>query len=311
MKLGARNSRFVPFVLAVLSVLALSSLNMLGQDISGNLVGTVIDATGAAVVGADVEATNTATNIVTRTKTNGTGEYRIDNLLPGTYHVAVRAQGFKGFAQTADVQLNKTGTINVTLTPGAATETVEVSGAPPLIDTTTAQLQSTYEPLQVADVLTASVGLGVINLSLLQAGVGSTGGLGAGTGPAVGGQRPRDNNYTIEGVDNNDKGVTGPIIYVPNDAVENFTVMTNQFSPEFGHSAGGQFNTSVKSGTNSFHGVAYEYFQNRNLNAIDNLVLLSTDPGTTPKTTRFDNNRFGGEIGGPIIKNKAFFFVNY
>jgi len=311
MKHGARNSRFVAFVLAVLSVLALSSLNMLGQDISGNLVGTVIDATGAAVVGADVEATNVATNVVTRTKTNGTGEYRIDNLLPGTYRVAVRAQGFKGFAQTADVQLNKTGTINVTLTPGAATETVEVSGAPPLIDTTTAQLQSTYEPLQVADVPTASVGLGVINLSLLQAGVGSSGGLGAGTGPAVGGQRPRDNNFTIEGVDNNDKGVTGPIVYVPNDAVENFTVIQNQFSPEFGHSAGGQFNTSIKSGTNGFHGVAYEYFQNKNLNAIDNLVVLNTEQGDTPKNPRYDNNRFGGAIGGPIIKNKLFFFVNY
>ena len=135
MKLEARSFRFVAFVLGVLSVLALASLSMLGQDISGNLVGTVIDASGAAVVGAEVEATNVGTNVVNRTKTNGTGEYRIDNLLPGTYRVSVKAQGFKGFAQTADVQLNKTGTINVTLTPGAATETVEVSGAPPLIDT--------------------------------------------------------------------------------------------------------------------------------------------------------------------------------
>jgi hypothetical protein len=311
MKLGARNFRFVAFVLAVLSVMALASLNLLGQTISGNVVGTVIDASGAAVVGAEVEATNVETNVVTRTKTNGTGEYQINNLLPGTYRVSVRAQGFKSFAQTADVQLNKTGTVNVTLTPGAATETVEVSGAPPIIDTTTAQLQSTYEPLQVATVPTASIGLGVINLSLLQAGVGSSGGLGAGTGPAVGGQRPRDNNFTIEGIDNNDKGVTGPIVYLPNDAVENFTVIQNQFSPEFGHSAGGQFNTSIKSGTNSFHGVAYEYFQNRNLNAIDSLVTLNTNPGSTPTNPRYDNNRFGGAIGGPIIKNKLFFFVNY
>jgi len=307
MKLEARSFRFVAFVVGVLSVLALASLSMLGQDISGNLVGTVIDASGAAVVGAEVEATNVGTNVVNRTKTNGTGEYRIDNLLPGTYRVSVKAQGFKGFAQTADVQLNKTGTINVTLTPGAATETVEVSGAPPLIDTTTAQLQSTYEPLEVQNVATASVGLGVINLSMLQAGVGSTGGLGAGTGPAVGGQRPRDNNFTIEGVDNNDKTVTGPILYLPNDAVENFTIIQNQFSPEFGHSAGGQFNTSIKSGTNSFHGVAYEYFQNRNLNAVDNLVVLN---GATTNP-RYDNNRFGGAVGGPIVKNKLFFFTNF
>jgi hypothetical protein len=296
----------VTFALAFLSVMVLSSAGF-AQDQSGTLVGTVVDSSGAAVVGAEVEATNLGTNIVTRSKSNGTGEYRLDNLIPGNYRVTVRGAGFKAYSQTVDVVLNKTGTLNVSLTPGAATETVEVSGAPPLIDTTTAQLQSTYETLQVSDVPTASVGLGVINLSLLQAGVGSTGGLGAGTGPAVGGQRPRDNNFTVEGVDNNDKGVTGPVTYIPNDAVENFTIIQNQFSPEFGHSAGGQFNTSIKSGTNSFHGVAYEYFQNKNLNAVDNLIVLQ---GAT-KNPRFDNNRFGGAVGGPIIKNKLFFFVNY
>jgi hypothetical protein len=312
MKHGARNFKSVAFVLAVLSVMALTSLNMLGQATSGNLVGTVFDASGAAVVGADVEVTNVATNAVTRSKTNGTGEYRADNLLPGTYRVSVKAQGFKAFAQTTDVQLNTTGTINVTLTPGAATETVEVSGAPPIIDTTTSQLGTTYETEMLKSIPTAGAGaLGVINLSLLQAGVGSTGGLGAGTGPAVGGQRPRNNNFTIEGVDENDKGVTGPDLYVPNDAVQNFTILQNQFSAEFGHSTGGQFNTSVISGTNSYHGSAYEYFQNRNLNAIDNAILLTTEQGDTPKNPRYDRNRFGGQIGGPILKNKLFGFVNY
>ena len=312
MKLGARNSRFVPFVLAVLSVLALASLNMFGQATSGTLVGTVFDTSGAAVVGAEVEATNVATNTINRAKSGGTGEYRIDNLLPGAYRVTVRAQGFKAFAQTTDVQLNKTGTINVTLTPGAATETVEVSGAPPIIDTTTPQLSTTYEIETLKSLPTAAAGtLGVINLSLLQAGVGSTGGLGAGTGPSVGGQRPRNNNFTVEGVDENDKGVTGPTMYIPNDAVQNFTILQNQFSAEFGHSTGGQFNTSVISGTNSFHGAAYEYFQNRNLNAIDNAVVLTTAEGDKPSNPRFDRNRFGGQLGGPIFKNKLFGFVNY
>jgi len=307
MKQLASSFKLAGFVFALFGLLTIPSINAFGQDISGNIVGTVLDSTGAAVVGADVEATNLGTNVTTKSKTNGTGQYRIDNLLPGSYKVTVRATGFKASSQTADVQLNMTGTLNVTLTLGAATETVEVSGAPPIIDTTTAQLQTTYEPLAVNDIATASIGLGVINLSLLQAGVGSTGGLGAGTGPAVGGQRPRDNNFTIEGVDNNDKGVTGPILYIPNDAVENFTVIQNQFSPEFGHSAGGQFNTSLKSGTNTFHGTAYEYFQNKNLNAVDNAVVLQ---GLT-KNPRYDNNRFGGTIGGPIIKNKVFFFFNY
>ena len=92
---------------------------------------------------------------------------------------------------------------------------------------------------------------GVLNLSLLGAGVASSGGFGVGTGPSVGGQRPRNNNFTIEGVDNNRKDVTGPAVAIPNDAVAEFTVLQNQFSAEFGHSSGGQFNTVLRGGTNA------------------------------------------------------------
>jgi len=95
---------------------------------------------------------------------------------------------------------------------------------------------------------TGGTGSGVLNLSLLAAGVGTSGGVGVGSGPSVGGQRPRNNNFTIEGVDNNNKGVTGPLVAVPNDAVAEFSLLQNQFSPEYGHSSGGQFNTVVKSG---------------------------------------------------------------
>ena len=213
--------------------------------------------------------------------------------------------------------LNATATANVHLELGAATETVEVSGAAPIIDTTTANLQNTFESRMLQDLPTANFGLatngqnlGVLNLSLLDAGVGSSGGLGAGTGPAISGQRPRNNNFTVEGVDNNNKGVTGPLIYVPTDAVSNFTLLQNQFAPEFGHSTGGQFNIVIDSGTNTFHGKLYEYFQNRNLNAIDQAVANATTTGK-PENPRFDNNRFGGQVGGPIFKNKLFFFVNY
>ena len=128
-----------------------------------------------------------------------------------------------------------------------------------------------------------------------------------GTGPSVGGQRPRNNNFTIEGVDNNSGSVTGPLVTVPNDAVAEFTFLQNQFSADFGHSSGGQFNQVVKSGTNQFHGSAYDYLLNRNLNAADNLNAVEG----IPLHPRFDNNRFGGTFGGPIKKNKLFFFVNY
>src|SRR5260370_17760663 len=304
-------AKIVALALAVVCLIALTSVNLFGQALGGNLVGTVVDSTGAAVTNADVEATNVGTKVTSRTKTNGTGQYRIDNLIPGSYKVTAKAPGFKAFAQTVDVQLNTTGTLNMTLVPGAASETVEVSGAPPIIDTTTPQLGTTYETDTFRSIPTAGAGaLGVINLSLLQEGVGSTGGLGAGTGPSVGGQRPRNNNFTIEGIDENDKGITGPDIYVPNDAVQNFTILQNQFSPEFGHSTGGQFNTNIMSGSNSFHGTAYEFFQNRNLNAVDNAIVLTTSPGSTPKNPPFDNTPFPDHIPHPLFNNNLSAFVN-
>jgi hypothetical protein len=315
----ASSLKVFALTIALLSLLALSVGLAYGQAISGAVVGTVVDSTGAAVANADVTSTNVATGVTASSKTNNTGQYRFDNLLVGNYKIAVKASGFRTTTVLMEVLLNATGTANVTLTPGATSETVEVSGEAPIIDTTTPQLSSTYEAKQLSDLPTTGLGvngptgqqLGVLNLALLDSGVGSNGGLGAGTGPAVSGQRPRDNNFTIEGVDNNNKGVTGPLVYVPPDAVSNFSVLQNQFSPEFGHSNGGQFNIVVKSGTNSFHGGLYEYFQNRNLNSIDQSVVNNTSPGQRVVNPRFDSNRYGGQVGGPVIKNKVFFFVNY
>ena len=314
---AASKLRIFALVLALVSLIALGSGPVYGQAINGNIVGTVTDPSGAAVSNADVTATNPATGFTVTAKTNETGGYRFDNLPVGDYRVTTRAAGFRTTTVLVNVLLNATATANVHLELGAATETVEVSGAAPIIDTTTANLQNTFESRMLQDLPTANFGLatngqnlGVLNLSLLDAGVGSSGGLGAGTGPAISGQRPRNNNFTVEGVDNNNKGVTGPLIYVPTDAVSNFTLLQNQFAPEFGHSTGGQFNIVIDSGTNTFHGKLYEYFQNRNLNAIDQAVANATTTGK-PENPRLDNNRFGGQVGGPIFKNKLFFFVNY
>ena len=292
--------------ICALSVVLIAALAF-GQAISGDLVGTVTDPSGAVVPNATVEALNTATGVRSATRTNGTGEYRFSNLPIGQYDITANAQGFASTVVRGQrVDLNKTATANVALGTGQVTTTVEVTSEAPAIDTTTAQVQNTYDSLQAKDLPSANVGSGVLNLSLLDAGVASSGGIGAGSGPSVGGQRPRNNNFTIEGVDNNSKSVTGPLIGVPGDAVANFTVLQNQFSPEFGHSSGGQFNTVVVSGTNHFHGSVYEYLQNRNLNAVD-YQLANQGITTNP---RFDNNRFGGSIGGPIIHNKWFFFFD-
>jgi hypothetical protein len=289
-------------------VLVLFPASLLAQLTSGNITGTVYDPTGATVPGVSVTAHNVATGADQSTTSTSAGEYRFENLAIGTYTITAAVSGFaKAEVANIHVVLNQTVTANVKLVIGQTSTQVEVIEAAAPVDTTTAQIQTTYEAKQIGDLPSSSSGSGVINLSLLNAGVATSGGSGYGTGPSVGGQRPTNNNFTIEGIDNNDLAVTGPVVTLPNDAVSEFSVLQNQFSPDFGHSSGGQFNQVVKSGSNQFHGMAYEYFQNRNLNAADNLNAVEGNP----LHPRFDSNRFGGNFGGPIRRNKLFFFADY
>ena len=286
----------------------LGSTTASAQAISGDLVGAVTDATGAAVPNATITATNQATNIKATATTNSVGEYRIGNLLPGKYSVSASAPGF-GTSTLKDVivNLNSTITANISLQVGTLATSVEVSEASVVLDTTTAQVQNSYTTQQAQDIPSASIGQGVLNLSLLQAGVASSGGVGYGSGPSIGGQRPTNNNFTIEGVDNNSKSVTGPTVFIPNDDVAEFTLLQNQFRAEYGHSSGGQFNSIVKSGGNAYHGMLYDYLQNRKLNAVDQ-TYANIGVYSNP---RYDQNRLGINTGGPIIKNKFFFFAGF
>ncbi len=291
---------------AIFAVSILSAGMALAQITSGDIAGTVKDATGAAIPNASVVITNEETGVTTTLTANTAGDFHAANLPAGTYDVAVTNAGFQAYKlKGLVVETNRTATKDIVLSVGT-TQSVEVTAeAGVVLDTTTTNLTTTFSTEELANLPTATVGLGVLNTSLLSPGVASTGGIGIGVGPSIGGQRPRNNNFTIEGIDNNNKAVTGPLVYVPNDSVGNFTLITNQFSPEFGHSSGGQFNTTVISGTNKFHGSAYEYFQNRNLNAASGIA------GGKVPNPRYDNNRYGGQVGGPILKDKLFFFVNY
>ncbi len=291
---------------ALLSILFLVTGLAYSQTTSGNLVGTVKDATGAVIPQANVVATNVDTKVAYTGVTAASGEVNIQNLPAGNYDVTATAPGFSAFTLKGfRVDINKSATANLTLSVSSA-QSVDVSAvAAVALDTTSANLTQSFEAQELSILPTATQGLGVLNVSLLSPGVASSGGIGIGTGPSIGGQRPRNNNFMIEGIDNNDKGVTGPLVYVPNDAVGEFSLITNQFSPEFGHSSGGQFNTNVLSGTNKFHGVAYEYFNNRDLNA------TNQPAGQHLPNPRYDDNRYGGEVGGPILKDKLFFFVNF
>jgi Carboxypeptidase regulatory-like domain len=292
-------------VAALLAVI-LGAPAIFGQTIDGDVVGTVFDVTGAAVPNARVTLENIATGVKKEANTGGDGTYRFSNVPVGTYTVAIGALGFGGaLVKDVQVELNKPSTVNATLQAAAVKSDVTVVEAPVLLNTTTAQIGTTYSERAAEDLaIAANAGDAGLNLALLDGGVASSGGVGAGYGPAVGGQRPRSNYFTVEGVDDNRKDVTGPVLVVPNDAVAEFTSLQNQYSAEFGHSGGGQFNTVIKNGGNVLHGSLFEYFQNRYLNAVDQ--SYARQGFRSPQ--RYDNNRFGGEIGGPIKKNSLFYY---
>ncbi|HEY6989684.1 MAG TPA: TonB-dependent receptor [Bryobacteraceae bacterium] len=301
------------FLTAFLTFLVFIPSRISAQAVSGDLTGAILDATGAAIPNATVTAQNDATGAKTTVPANNNGVYHLTNLPVGTYTLAASATGFAtGTAKNLKVELNNTLTQNMTLVVGNTATTVEVTSAPAALDTTTAQLQTTFESNQIQNVPATGLskvvnGAGIWNLSLLGAGVTSSGGVGQGTGPSIAGQRPENNTFFIDGVSNNDYNVTGPLVYISNDAVMELSLLQNQFSAEFGGASGGVFNAIVKSGTNQVHGSVYEYFQNRNLNAVDSLNVnagLRSNP-------RYDNNRLGASIGGPILKDKLFYFGDF
>ncbi|MCC6343881.1 MAG: TonB-dependent receptor [Bryobacterales bacterium] len=303
----------ISLFLSMAILLVLAAPRVWSQAAAGNIVGVVTDPSAAAVGGARVTLTNVDTHVAKVTQTDRTGAYRFDNVLVGNYQLTIEAKGFtrrqvKGLV----VELNRTLTANARLALGEVTTTIDVTESQPMIDTTTSQLASTYDSkaamqLNMASNVSGFNNLGAINLSLLSAGVASSGGVGYGIGPSVGGQRPTNNNFVIDGIDNNRRDVTGPIATISNEATGEFTLIQNMMSPEFGNNSGGTFNVVPKSGTNELHGSIYEYFQNRDLNALD----ASYKRQGISDRQRLDQNRLGATAGGPIIKNKLFYFGNF
>ena len=293
------------------------------QMTTGTVRGVVRDQNGALIDGAKIALANNANGEARTTQTSDAGSFEFTNLLPGAYTITVEANGFKSVTlKDVKVELNKTTDIPVAVAVGVQTETITVSAAgSELVQTTTTTLSKNFSDRQAVDLaqtgFVAVIGsaAGVNSLSLLAPNVASSGGVGVGTGGSVGGQRPRNNDFMVDGIDNNNKVVTGPQIYVTPEAVAEFSLLQNQFSAEYGHSTGGQFITVTKSGTNEFHGRVYEFLQNRKLSALDTLQKnagivrdLSAGDNANP---RFDFNRWGGNLGGPILRNKLFFFTSW
>lgn len=307
------------------------------QVTTGTVRGVITDPNGAAVINAKVTITKKTTKVTATTQTTNAGQFEFNNLLVGDdYEVTVEAENFKTLTLSeVKVQLNKINDLSAQLTIGAIGETVTVtSGGAELVDTTTANLSKSFSERQVVELAQTNVGGafggGVNNLALIAPNVSSSGGSGVGSGGSVGGQRARNNNFMVDGVDNNDKAVTGPQIYVSPEVVAEFSLLQNQFSAEFARSNGGQFLTVTKSGTNDLHGSVYGFVRNRFLNALDTrqiedgFVRERNVPGTQ-FLPRFDLFRGGVNVGGPVYfprfgeggpgvwsgKNKLFFFTSY
>ena len=290
-------------LLAVLLVVPVA----LGQRLDGTLRGTILDPAGAVVPEAAVTATNQATGVVQTTKTSNAGIYVFPFMLVGNYTVTVKAKGFSTYVRRdVSVASNQVVEANGTLEVGATTATVEVTAGAEIVQTVSSQLSNTFDS-RVAQLPVGQLNGSVFALSALAPNTTLMGSGVLGQGGSIGGTRPRMNGFQIDGVDNNNVTVTGPQIDVIQDAVQEFQLITNQFSAEYGHSAGGQFNVITKSGTNQWHGEGHEYNVNRNFLAMDNLEKQS---GLT-QPRRFDRNRAGGSLGGPILKKKVFAFGAY
>ena len=308
------------------------SIHVHAQVTTGTVRGVVQDQTGALVPGASVTIMNPTTKTSQTAQSGGGGEFQFNNLLVGIYTITVEPPSGSNFStltvKDVRVKLNEVTDVVTVLQPGQATATVTVSaGGAELVNTTSLNLSKDFSSRQVIDLaqtgnVAGTNNGGIYNLALISPNVVSSGGVGVGTGGSVGGQRPRDNDFIVDGIDNNDKTVSGPQIYISPESVAEFNILTNQASAEFARSTGGQFVTVTKSGSNDFHGTAYEFFRNRKLNSLDNLQKLSGD--TRETNPRFDQNRYGFNIGGPVYiprfgvdgrrtypwsgKNRLFFF---
>ena len=277
------------------------------QSTGGRIRGTVTDASGGAVTGAKIVIINQATGAQRDTDSGANGEYIFLEVPVGTYEVDVNQTGFKKYVRKGIVlDLNAVLGLDVVLVVGGSTEVVEVTGAPPLVDTTSTQLGAVVGSRAVSELPLAQ--RDTYQLLELQPGVQGQLGVDNVYGSdragvvSVNGGRGRDNNFTVNGGDGNDQFANLPAIQPSPDAIAEFRVLTNTFDAEYGRNSGAVINVVTKSGENQVHGNLYEFFRQKDLNAQGFLDFEKLD---------YLQNQFGATLGGPIKKDKTFFFVTY
>ena len=315
-------SSWVPqALLAMAAVLLFGATPLYAQVDAGSILGTVTDSSGAAISNASVTVTNEGTNAALTTTTAGDGTYKFTPVRIGTYKIKVSIQGFQTLEKrdiTVDVGQNLV--VDFTLKPGAVTETVEVASTIPVLETQDASVGQVVDRRSVNDL--PLNGRNFTFLAQLAAGVNSpqadTRGNAATGAFSANGDRPAQNNYLLDGIDNNSDTVdflngTNFVVLPPVDAVQEFKVQTSDFSAQFGRSGAAVLNATIKSGTNDFHGDVWEFFRNDKLDAAD----FFENSHKIPKG-ELRQNQFGFTAGGPLYipklfngKNKVFVFGDY
>src|SRR6202167_3355546 len=300
--------------LSALFLLLMQCQCAFGQVDEGAITGTISDPTGAVIPNAQVTLTNTEQGLTLTTTTNGAGVYTFSPVRIGHYTLSVSTAGFTTMNQTnLQVGVGQRLQVNVPLKPGAESQTVEVTTAPPELQTSESSVGQTVSSQTINNLplngrnftFLAQLGAGVNTPQADTRGNAQSGAF------TANGLTPAQNNYLLDGIDNNSNAVdflngTNYIVLPPLDAIQEFKVQTADFSAELGRSAGAVLNATVKSGSNSIHGAVWEFFRNDKLDAAD---WFEDNAGIQKGELR--QNQFGAAVGGPIIKNRIFYFGDY
>src|SRR5215469_8715243 len=304
-----QREKCIHIVLSALFVMVFSSGYLFAQaTATGTLQGVVVDKSQAVVVGAEVVATFKATGATRTATTNDSGSYRFDFAQAGTYQVKISKKGFQSLLETAELFVGQTATVNADLTPGAATEVVEVTATAPIVDVSKTSVSQDITPKEVEEL--PLVGRDAANLAYLAPGVKATDSYDPTKNRyailSVNGSDGRNINTTVNGVDNKDNTVGGAVMQMPLEAIQEFQISTQRFSAENGRSQGAAINMITKSGTNDYHGSVFGYFRDSALNTDEKDA--NGDGTSTPSHPNYSRQFFGGSVGGPIKKDKIFGF---
>jgi hypothetical protein len=307
------SSRVFACVIAVIAFFTLAPSHSYAQEVTASISGTVTDPTGAPVENAKVTAKDLERGTTYSTTSNSSGIYNLPRMAVGRYEVRVESPGFQT-AVRSDIllQLNQAAKVDIALTLGDVSQSVEVTGAAPLLQTEATQLGTVIDARTNAQLPLAT--RNYVQLTLLTAGAVTPNPSGFQSGqtsfqsarPYINGNRQQTNNFLLDGIDNNQVS-DNVVAYAPSvDAIEEFNIITQNPSAEFGNFMGGIVSVSIKSGTNQVHGDVFEFLRNDQLNAN---TWDANFKGNKRALLRW--NMFGGTLGGPVIKNKLFLFGDY